>query len=290
MRLSPSVAVLCGGLLFAPTLACNDLWSRPFPGVRVLRRSGVNPQGLPVELFAAVVDLCDPHVSLGATAPADGGISVPAWANRVHAAIAVNADYFHLTTRTPVGPARGGGVWWPPSPREHHDSLLLMGSAGAVSLLDAADFTVPALWSDAERTVSPQWTDVIAGREHILLAGASRMSAVVHGSPERHPRTAVGLSADRHRMILLVVDGRSVQSVGANANELSATLRALGASDGLKLDGGGSSTFFVQGEGVINHPSDGSPRSVANHLGVFIHEPPAREPSRRCPVTPGGAS
>ncbi|MGV3625818.1 MAG: thrombospondin type 3 repeat-containing protein, partial [Archangium sp.] len=35
------------------------------------------------------------------------------------------------------------------------------------------------------------------------------------------------------------------------------------------LDGGGSSAMFVRGQGVVNRPSDGTERVVANHLAVF---------------------
>ena len=38
---------------------------------------------------------------------------------------------------------------------------------------------------------------------------------------------------------------------------------------GLGLDGGGSSTLWRQGRGVLNEPSDGSERVVGPHLAVF---------------------
>jgi exopolysaccharide biosynthesis protein len=66
----------------------------------------------------------------------------------------------------------------------------------------------------------------------------------------------------------VVIDGRSRASVGATVGELGEVLRELGASDGVKLDGGGSSALFVRGRGVLNRPSDGRERAVANHLAV----------------------
>jgi exopolysaccharide biosynthesis protein len=39
------------------------------------------------------------------------------------------------------------------------------------------------------------------------------------------------------------------------------------------MDGGGSSTLVVDtGDGphILNNPSDGSEREVANHLGIFV--------------------
>jgi hypothetical protein len=51
--------------------------------------------------------------------------------------------------------------------------------------------------------------------------------------------------------------------------ELGALMVDLGAWDATNLDGGGSSTMWVRGSGVLNDPSDGSQRVVANHLAVL---------------------
>ena len=42
----------------------------------------------------------------------------------------------------------------------------------------------------------------------------------------------------------------------------------LGAADAVNLDGGGISTMWLAGTGVVNNPSDGSQRVVANHLAI----------------------
>ena len=88
-----------------------------------------------------------------------------------------------------------------------------------------------------------------------------------------HPRTAVGIDTDGHKLFFLVIDGRSAYSRGYTMVELANMMIALGADDALNLDGGGSSTLYsrkVTGEmGVINEPSDGTERKVANGLGIF---------------------
>jgi hypothetical protein len=90
----------------------------------------------------------------------------------------------------------------------------------------------------------------------------------------RHPRTAIGIDRDRHRLLMVVVDGRSTISCGATMVGLGRLLRRLGADDALNLDGGGSSTMYTRrqngGMGVINRPSDGSERRVADVLGVTV--------------------
>ncbi len=93
-------------------------------------------------------------------------------------------------------------------------------------------------------------------------------------SDRRHPRTAIGRLADG-RIVLAVVGGRQpYHSLGMTLVELAATLRALGATDALNLDGGGSTTLVVRGV-VINLPSDEfGERPVSDVLLVL---PPAPE-------------
>lgn len=68
-----------------------------------------------------------------------------------------------------------------------------------------------------------------------------------------HPRTAVGILADG-RWLLVVVDGRSMRSVGMSLKTLALYLQQRGCTDALNLDGGGSSTMVIDGR-VVNRPS-----------------------------------
>jgi len=71
----------------------------------------------------------------------------------------------------------------------------------------------------------------------------------------RHPRTAVAKLKDG-KFLMLTVDGRQPGvSVGMNLNELADYLLSLGAVDAMNLDGGGSTTMFLDGK-VVNKPSD----------------------------------
>lgn len=88
--------------------------------------------------------------------------------------------------------------------------------------------------------------------------------------PQRHPRTAIGWN--RESLFLVVVDGRQKGlSMGMNYTELSSLMRRLGCTEAMNLDGGGSSTLWLGGE-VMNSPSDGRPRRVANSLIVVSAE------------------
>lgn len=83
----------------------------------------------------------------------------------------------------------------------------------------------------------------------------------------RHPRTAVGRTA-KGELIWLVVDGRQPHSQGASLPELAQLMLRYGAIDAVNLDGGGSSTLVVR-DLVLNSPSDGGERPVANLWLLF---------------------
>mgnify|MGYP001626218908 CR=1 FL=1 len=88
----------------------------------------------------------------------------------------------------------------------------------------------------------------------------------------KHPRTAVGLKEDA--LLWVVVDGRQPgYSEGMSLDELAEFLLNAGCKDALNLDGGGSSTLLVRGS-VVNRPSDGKERPIANALLLLNLFPP----------------
>ena len=71
----------------------------------------------------------------------------------------------------------------------------------------------------------------------------------------RHPRTAVAKLKDG-KFLMVAVDGRQPGvSVGMSLQELAEYLLSLGAMDAMNLDGGGSTTMYLDGK-VVNTPSD----------------------------------
>lgn len=89
---------------------------------------------------------------------------------------------------------------------------------------------------------------------------------------ERAPRTAVGFSAGGRRLWLITVDGREETSVGTTLAQLARLVTDFGVTDAAALDGGGSTTLVRRGRGeplkVVNRPTDGRPRAVADGLAV----------------------
>ena len=93
----------------------------------------------------------------------------------------------------------------------------------------------------------------------------------------RHPRTAIGTVGDK--VIMVTVDGRAKgHSAGVSLYEFTAIMRWLGAVNALNLDGGGSTTMYIEGQpenGVVNRPCDNGKfdrqgeRPVSNALLVL---------------------
>ncbi|AYY14478.1 multidrug transporter [Actinobacteria bacterium YIM 96077] len=153
------------------------------------------------------------------------------------------------------------------------DTVVLVGRGkGAQALLDLEP------GADAEVSYAPR-SDI----DEIAAAVGGNPVLVSDGEPESfsdptpHPRTAVGISEDGSEVFLAVIDGRQGHARGMSLSELAEFMHELGAHDALNLDGGGSSTMVVRDPGtveheVVNSPSDGNERLVANGLAMFAED------------------
>lgn len=74
----------------------------------------------------------------------------------------------------------------------------------------------------------------------------------------KNPRTAIGQKEDGS-IILLVVDGRQGNSIGATFEDLALFMRDLGAVNAAAMDGGTSSQMVYEGK-IKNHPYSIQPR------------------------------
>jgi hypothetical protein len=122
--------------------------------------------------------------------------------------------------------------------------------------------------------ISTDTLPTLRGVQHAISGGPilvqSGQTQAWEPPQPRHPRTAIGWNATH--FILAVVDGRLPgKSVGMSFPELAEFMRSLGCEEAVNLDGGGSSTLWLDGR-VVNSPSDGHERSVANGLVWVIAE------------------
>ena len=66
-------------------------------------------------------------------------------------------------------------------------------------------------------------------------------------SNQRHPRTGIGYTKDKKKVIMIVVEGRIGDIEGVTTSELSDVFLFFDASDAMNFDGGGSSNMIING-------------------------------------------
>lgn len=255
MSLRSSAFALAITFIASKSAFAADQWSTPHPGARKLFRTTSTPW----RIHALEIDLCAQGVSLRATKSSERKRTVSSFAKLVGAEAAVNGDFFSFSTYATSGLAMGGGVAWSDTADQKSSGLLAFGYDRLLLSAPAQVVDPPAGWM----------REVVSGRPQVVTAGVAQASDPTEFCSTRHPRTAAGLSEDRRTLFLVVVDGRTSISVGMRCTELGKLMKELGAHDAINLDGGGSSAMYVAGSGVVNDPSDGVERVVANHLAVF---------------------
>ena len=229
----------------------------------------------------------------GATAPL-GGVNINAQSNAV---TIYNGFYYGSTNQTSAG--------WEVEARLADGETFKTAApfkmivTGAPS--DAGDMTIgeqryvlrgngtaaaliQALQAGDEITVSPSWTcgglqvdpyQMVSGNPKILENGVVLDSEGDRGdASQKHPRSGIGYGDGGRKVVMMVVDGRSLLSEGCRTSVLGALMAWAGATDAVNVDGGGSSTFYTQALGIRNKPSDGKERSVGNAI-FAVHSAPA---------------
>ncbi len=125
-------------------------------------------------------------------------------------------------------------------------------------------------WSSAKHA--------LGGGPNLLTNGTVNVTTAQEGFASsyanRNPRTALGITS-ANKLLLVTVDGRTTAGAGMTLNELATYMTYLGCNNAMNLDGGGSTTMWTTGSGVVNTPSDGVERGVVTALGIFAAPAPA---------------
>lgn len=212
------------------------------------------------------VDLSQPQLQIIATAESERGLTVTEFASRTGAIVAINGDYFDPGSK-PIGLAMGDGrVWAAPTESIRRQEVVGVGGRRVQIFPRKEPLRAPEPWMTG--AVSG-WPAVVEGCEPV-----DRLPGSDHFTLAPHPRTAVGLSADRQILYLVVADGRREGVPGLTLPELARLMDDLGACTAVNLDGGGSSAMWVR-DRIVNQPSDLIERPVANHLAVVAVTEPA---------------
>jgi hypothetical protein len=198
-----------------------------------------------------------------------GFFKTSARASEAGALAAINGSFFNVKKGgSVVFLQRDGRVVTPPdgSMRSYRDNAgFSIDAAGRVSVIQRPDNG----WRMLEGS-----STVLSSGPLLISHGQRVPQAQEKFNTNRHPRTVVGLTKRNH-LIAMVVDGRSPEAYGMSTEELATVMEALGCTDAMNLDGGGSSTAWVKGEGVVNFPSDNKKfdhqgeRAVSNCILFF---------------------
>ena len=270
------------GLLVATwtlALAAELPTERPYPGISYHQETRQAP---PMRLFVATVDLTRPGLKVRIAPGGDDPDGPGEWettlmtptriAARDGFSLAINGDFFSIHQSADagswpsyrpevwanvIGPAVSAGNIWSRSDKKR--PCLIVRGKGRVAIDQIAK--PPA---DAQ--------EVIAGNVMLVAGG----KVVPQRNQDKHPRTVVGLNDRGTRLVILVVDGRRPgEASGMSYDELAREMLRLGCKTAINLDGGGSSVMVLRDPEthrwrVLNQPSDGQERPVANVLGITL--------------------
>ena len=129
---------------------------------------------------------------------------------------------------------------------------------------------------DFEKSLFWDANDAVHAGPVLMHDGDIRITSneeVFFGSsiPNIHPRTAAGYR-ENGELVLVVIDGRQVNSRGVDLMELAIIMKDLDCIEAINLDGGGSSAMVVDGK-LLNRPSGtSSQREVMSAIAVSLNE------------------
>lgn len=272
-----------------------------FPaGIKIMK--GRNDE-LPINAWAAIIDPRDPDVDLNVivSEDIDRRETLTQFSQNKKARVVVNGGYF-LIDKTPtehVGLLYVNNRTVAPATRSVlRNNKRYFTARGALGFLDDGGIDIAWVTSrndslfnfsepvknqpeepvdsfDFSKAETWEVDDAIHAGPVLMHDGKIRVTSneeVFFGStiPDIHPRTAAGYR-NSGELVLLVVDGRQVDSRGVDLQELAILMRDLGCVEAINLDGGGSSAMVVDGK-LLNRPAGTtSQREVMSAIAVSVN-------------------
>ncbi|WP_428940459.1 phosphodiester glycosidase family protein [Fontivita pretiosa] len=293
------LVLLIGLLVWAASVPAEVASTRPYEQVTYVHERRRDPD---MSLYVVTIDLADPDVKVrvapgGADPDGPDGpwqttlLPTSQIARRERFDVAINASFFAIRKPTtapgaatqPANPGYRPGVWAQTVGWAMTDGRL-WGSAPPKD-------GWPIVWVEEDRRVKiglssrvPKGARQIATGNCYVVKAGKPAEPFVGMMKVRHPRTVIGTTRDGSKLILLVVDGRRPGvSVGMTGAELADEMLRLGCWDAINLDGGGSATLVIRDPQsdelkIMNQPSDGRERAVANVIGISVGSPPGAAP------------
>jgi exopolysaccharide biosynthesis protein len=203
-------------------------------------------------------------------------ITTSEYAESVQATAAVNAGFFNIQ--------QGGSVTY----IKKDGSILAQNQAdlkarnsvvirGAIVIKTDGKILITAAKETTSYSNDPSIDDVILSGPLLIEDGQPVSLDSTSFTLLRHPRTCACLTA-KNTLLLLTADGRHQEAYGLSLPELTQLLLGLKCKNAINLDGGGSTTMYLQWQnenGIVNFPSDNrtfdhyGQRKVANVIVVY---------------------
>jgi exopolysaccharide biosynthesis protein len=258
-RLGVAVVAL---IAFSNAIPAEERITKPYKGVVHTHRTD-NAQDY------HLVALAPKAMDAVATDPDQAWSIVSEFAQKVRAQIAINANFFSKTES--CGVTAGDGRLWTAVYEGNCGMTIAFFRNGSAAIVRGK------VRKDGALAPSIGLVGAVSGRPRLIEEGHAVPSTEAFMSV-RHPRTAIGFKKDG-TVVILAADGRREAALGFTGPEMTDIFLKEGVVDAVNLDGGGSTTLYIEGEGgVQNKPSDGHERVVVNHLGFRLKGKGAPKP------------
>jgi exopolysaccharide biosynthesis protein len=241
-------------------------WRTLHPG---LRYAVVSPWP-DSRLHVLQLNLREPRLRVQVSPPHTRGMTMDQLAQDSRVLASINASFFGRQ-HVPRGLTVSDGVSW--------EGVFMPETSPALAC-DRTQrchmhFSPPAL-------PPPVWFNAVAGTPWLVRDGVARSAADDESCASlcarTHPRTAVGLDASGHTLTWVLAEGRRGPVVGAALAPLAQWMRGLGVHNAINLDGGGSSTLWLQGQAVMARPANEPGERALSAVLQIVRVSGAQEP------------
>ncbi len=217
--------------------------------------------------YIVKINLTCSNVKLIGSQKIDKGLTVSEFAKKYHTNVAINANFFWKDL-TPIGLVVTNGKKWSKYGDTRARTLFTCDKQNRCNIENKG--TVTPLNAKWQLVISGwHWFNMKTGK--FECANSDKIGCVQSIFKDKHPRTVVGLSADRKILFLVVVEGRQLSYEGMTLDELGQLVKSQGIAYATNLDGGGSSVMNIDGKRLNKLPFlQGKERSVSNHLGIKV--------------------
>lgn len=232
------------------TMQFREKYSRELtPGVNYYRYYFDSMDGEPLSLYYVIVDWDKANVKLKLAECGGTLKTVMDMVKAKNPIAATNGAYFHFSPPSTYYPLKIDGVLHTPE-KTYDTASAIVFNEGEFPRIVKQNETEP-------------YANVIQGYQHCrdgkFIIGTP--GPVANKKSPGTPFTAVGLNPGKRMLVLFVNDGRHKDdSPGIDFTNIGRFLVAVGCTDVVSIDGGGSSTMIIRNENggfdLVNRPSD----------------------------------